>query len=77
MQVRPWGPSITPQAHHFNGDSGVEAKLKYDPLFQNSKITKTSILQKLQDYKWRRLYSYLYNGMSNKLIMIIHYFPRI
>jgi hypothetical protein len=35
MQVRPWGPSITPQAHHFNGDSDVEAKLKYDPLFQN------------------------------------------
>ena len=35
MQVRPWGPSITPQAYHFNGDSYVEAKLKYDPLFQN------------------------------------------
>ena len=45
MQVRPWGPSITPQAHHFNGDSDVEEKLKYDPLFQNSKITKTSRLQ--------------------------------
>ena len=45
MQVRPWGPSITPPAHHFNGDSDVEAKLKYDPLFQNSKVTKTSRLQ--------------------------------
>ena len=45
MQVRPWGPSITPQAHHFNGDSDVEAKLEYDPLFQNSKITKSSRLQ--------------------------------
>ena len=52
MQVRPWGPSITPHAHHFNGDSDVEAKLKYNPLFQNlnyklqtSKITKTSRLQ--------------------------------
>ena len=42
MQVSPWGPSITPQAHHFNGDSNVEVKLEYDPLFQNSKITKTS-----------------------------------
>ena len=52
MQVRPWGPSISPPAHHFNGDSDVEAKLKYDPFFQNlnyklqnSKITKTSRLQ--------------------------------
>ena len=48
MQVRPWGPSITPLTHHFNGDSDVEAKLKYDPLLQNlqnSKITKTSRLQ--------------------------------
>jgi hypothetical protein len=35
MQVRPWGPSITPQAHHFKGDSDVEAKSKYDSLFQN------------------------------------------
>ena len=36
MQVRPWGPSITPQAHHFKGDSNVEAtKSKYDSLFQN------------------------------------------
>jgi hypothetical protein len=33
MQVRPWGASITPQAHHFKGDSNVEAK--YDSLFQN------------------------------------------
>ena len=50
MQVRPWGPSITPQAYHFNGDSDVEAKLKYDTLFQNQdyknfQITKTSRLQ--------------------------------
>ena len=52
MQVRPWGPSITPLAYHFNGDSDVEEKLKYDPLFQNlnyklqnSKITKTSRLK--------------------------------
>ena len=53
MQVRPRGPSITPQAHHFKGDSNVEAtKSKYDSLFQNlyhdvqinSKIT-TLILQ--------------------------------
>ena len=64
MQVRPWGPSITPQAHHFNGDSNVETKLKYDPLFQNplqtnSKITNGTLrlqmkilkLQKLPDYK--------------------------
>ena len=36
MQVRPWGPSITPQAHYFKGDSSVEAtKSKYDSLFQN------------------------------------------
>ncbi len=36
MQVRPWGPSITPQAHHFKGDSNVEVtKSKYDSLFQN------------------------------------------
>ena len=36
MQVRPWGPSITPQAHHFKGDSNVEAtKSKYESLFQN------------------------------------------
>ena len=36
MQVRPWGPSITPQAHHFKGNSNVEAKKsKYDFLFQN------------------------------------------
>jgi len=52
MQVRLWGPSITPQAHHFKGDSNVEAtKSKYDSLFQNlhhdgqtnSKITKSKI----------------------------------
>jgi len=45
MQVRPWGPSITPQAHHFNGDSNVEAKLKYDPLFQNLHYKPTLRLQ--------------------------------
>jgi hypothetical protein len=36
MQVRPWGPSITPQAYHFKGNSNVEAtKSKYESLFQN------------------------------------------
>ena len=36
MQVRPWGPSIIPQAHRFKGHSKVEAtKSKYDSLFQN------------------------------------------
>ena len=36
MQVRSWEPSITPQAHHFKGDSNVEVtKSKYDFLFQN------------------------------------------
>ena len=45
MQVRPWGPSITPQAHHFNGDSNVEAKLKYDPLFQNLHYKNFKILR--------------------------------
>ena len=35
MQVRPWGPSINPQAHHFKRDSNVEAtKSKYESLFQ-------------------------------------------
>ena len=72
MQVRAWGPSITPQAHHFKGDSNVEAtKSKYDSLFQNlhhdgqtnSKITKSKITNGTLNYKWRRLYSHLYNGM--------------
>ena len=71
MQVRPWGPSITPQAHHFKGDSDVEAKSKYDYVFQNVHYKPTLRLQ-TSDYKWRRLYSYLYNGMSNKLINVIH-----
>jgi hypothetical protein len=45
MQVRPWGPSITPQAHHFKGDSDVEAKSKYDSLFQNLHYKPTLRLQ--------------------------------
>jgi hypothetical protein len=45
MQVRPWGPSITPQAHHFKGDSDVEAKSKYDSLFQNLYYKPTLRLQ--------------------------------
>ena len=45
MQVRPWGPSITPQAHHFKGDSDVEAKSKYDSLFQNVHYKPTLRLQ--------------------------------
>ena len=45
MQVRPWGPSITPQEHHFKGDSDVEAKLKYDSLFQNFHYKPTLRLQ--------------------------------
>ena len=45
MQVRPWGPSITPQAHHFKGDSNVEAKSKYDSLFQNLHYKPTLRLQ--------------------------------
>jgi hypothetical protein len=45
MQVRPWGPSITPQAHHFKGDSNVEAKSKYDSVFQNVHYKPTLRLQ--------------------------------
>jgi hypothetical protein len=45
MQVRPWGPSITPQAHYFKGDSYVEAKSKYDYLFQNVHYKPTLRLQ--------------------------------
>ena len=45
MQVRPWGPSITPQAHHFKGDSDVEAKSKYESLFQNLHYKPTLRLQ--------------------------------
>jgi hypothetical protein len=59
MQVRPWGPSITPQAHHFKGDSDVEAKSKYDSLFQNLHYKPTlglqlSLILRLQAYKLRR-----------------------
>ena len=46
MQVRPWGPSITPQAHHFKGDSNVEAtKSKYYSVFQNVHYKPTLRLQ--------------------------------
>ena len=45
MQVRPWGPSITPQAHCFKGDSDVEEKSKYDSLFQNVHYKPTLRLQ--------------------------------
>ena len=46
MQVRPWGPSITPQAHHFKGDSNVEeTKSKYDSVFQNVHYKPTLRLQ--------------------------------
>ena len=45
MQVRPWGPSITPQAHHFKGDSDVEEKSKYESLFQNLHYKSTLRLQ--------------------------------
>ena len=45
MQVRPWGPSITPQAHLFKGDSDVEAKSKYDFVFQNVHYKPTLRLQ--------------------------------
>jgi hypothetical protein len=45
MQVRPWGPSITPQAHLFKGDSDVEAKSKYDSVFQNVHYKPTLRLQ--------------------------------
>jgi hypothetical protein len=45
MQVRLWGPSITPQAHHFKGDSDVEEKSKYDSVFQNVHYKPTLRLQ--------------------------------
>ena len=45
MQVRPWGPSITPQAHLFKGDSDVEEKSKYDSVFQNVHYKPTLRLQ--------------------------------
>ena len=46
MQVRPWGSSITPQAHHFKGDSNVEVtKSNYDSVFQNVHYKPTLRLQ--------------------------------
>ena len=65
MQVRPWGPSITPQAHLFKGDSNVVAtKSKYDFYFKifvmmyknNSKLTTLRLqLSNSKITKWKNI----------------------